>query len=188
MDDVSAAVATNPQLKSLWIEDNELNDRDAELIAQALKQNTNLQVLYLVGNSNMTPTGFQKIGAAIYDPSSMNATESCNHTCWVDRVEGNELCMTPQWRRNRKLYQLLSTRHLEGSNARHLNAELGGEKFTIKLVPKVLHCIKHYSSDPDYSSDRTADSSKPLSITFELMKTWMVPELYLNTIEIMAEE
>ncbi|EJK48961.1 hypothetical protein THAOC_32202, partial [Thalassiosira oceanica] len=43
IDDVAAALATNPQLQQLLIHDNEINDRDAELIAQALKQNTNLQ-------------------------------------------------------------------------------------------------------------------------------------------------
>ncbi|EJK69811.1 hypothetical protein THAOC_08892 [Thalassiosira oceanica] len=174
IDDVAAALATNLQLKELWINDNELNDRDAELIAEALKQNTNLQVLYLIdliGCSNMTPTGFQKLRTAIYDPSSLNAVESCNHTCHVDCAGGNAHGMTPRQRRNRKLYQLLSTRHLNGGNARHLNAELGREKYTIKLVPKVLRCIKRYSSD------RTADSSTPLSITFELIKSWMMPEM-----------
>ncbi|EJK57832.1 hypothetical protein THAOC_22088 [Thalassiosira oceanica] len=63
VDDVATALATNPQLDRLWICGNELNDRDAELIAQALKQNTNLQELNL-GDSNMTRTGFEKIGAS----------------------------------------------------------------------------------------------------------------------------
>ncbi|EJK45341.1 hypothetical protein THAOC_36048 [Thalassiosira oceanica] len=171
IDDVAAALATNPQLEELLIHSNELNDRDAELIAQALKQNTYLRTLYLKHNS-ITSVGFLTIGAAFHDHSSLSAMESCNHTCWVDRVQNNEQGMTPRQRRNRKLYQLLSTRHLEGSNARHLNAELGGEKFAIKLVPKVLHCIKRYSSD------RTADWPKPLSITYELIKSWMMPELF----------
>ncbi|EJK59751.1 hypothetical protein THAOC_19988 [Thalassiosira oceanica] len=167
IDDVAAAVASNLQLEALRICDNELNDRDAELIAQALKQNTNLQRLDLGGNSisnSITSAGFEKIRSTIYDPSSLNAMESCNHTCWVVCVEGNGYDMTPRQRRNRKLYQLLSTRHLDGSNARHLNAELGEEQFTIRLVPKVLHCIKHYSSD------QTADLPIPLSITFELIQ------------------
>ncbi|EJK67451.1 hypothetical protein THAOC_11511 [Thalassiosira oceanica] len=45
IDDVAAALATNPQLEKLFITGNQLNNSDAELIAQALKQNTNLQVL-----------------------------------------------------------------------------------------------------------------------------------------------
>ena len=47
IDDVTAALATNPQIRVLSMTENELNDRDAELIAQALKPNTNLQQLYL---------------------------------------------------------------------------------------------------------------------------------------------
>ncbi|EJK63383.1 hypothetical protein THAOC_15959 [Thalassiosira oceanica] len=178
IDDVAAALATNPLLEALAINGNKLNDRDAELIAQALKQNAILQALDLRGNS-ITSAGFENIRTAIYDPSSLNAVVACNHTCIViDCVEGNICGMTPRQRRNRKLSKLLSTRHLDGSNARHLNAELGKEKDTIKLVPKVLHCIKRYSSD----------QTAIFSITFELIKTWMMPELYLSTIEIMAEE
>ncbi|EJK61684.1 hypothetical protein THAOC_17783 [Thalassiosira oceanica] len=185
IDDVAAALATNPQLEELLMSGKELTDRDAELIAHALKQNTNLQRLRLRGN-NITSAGIEKIRTTIYDPSSLNAMESCNHTCWVDCVKGNAIGnyvgalgvneddMTPRQRRNRKLYLLLSTRNLDGSNARHLNAELGEEKYTIKLVPKVLHCIKRYSSD------KTADSTVPLSITFELIKSWMMPELFEN--------
>ncbi|EJK50868.1 hypothetical protein THAOC_30022 [Thalassiosira oceanica] len=173
IDNAAAALATNPQLDRLMICDNELNDRDAELIAEALKQNTNLKVLTLRG-SNITSGGLENIETAIYDPSSLNAIEYCNHTCSVDcleYVEGNKNG-TPRQRRNRKLFKLLSTRHLDGSNARHLNAELGEEKYTIKLVPEVLHCIKRYSSD------RTADLSTSLSITYELIKSWMIPELF----------
>ena len=60
--------------------------RDAELIAQALEQNTNLLELYLEGNS-ITSAGFETIQAVIYNPSSLNAMGSCNHTCYVDCVE-----------------------------------------------------------------------------------------------------
>ncbi|EJK72022.1 hypothetical protein THAOC_06485 [Thalassiosira oceanica] len=127
IENVAAALATNPQLKALRIHTNELTDRDAELIAHALKQNTNLQALRLRGN-NITSGGIEMIRTAIYDPSSLNAMEYCNHECWVDCVEGNFSGIAPLQRRNRKLYQLLSTRHLDGSNALHLNAELGEDK------------------------------------------------------------
>ncbi|EJK59762.1 hypothetical protein THAOC_19977, partial [Thalassiosira oceanica] len=180
--EVAAALATNTQLEELWIHDNKLNDRDAELIAQALKQNTNLQGLDLDGY-NVTPNnfihGFEKIRTAIYDPSSLNAMESCNHTCWVDCVEendpnyvgGNEDGMTPEQRRRRKLYELLSARHEEGSNARHLNTELGEGAFTTRLVPRVLGCIEQWSVD------RSTGTPPPLSLYFELMKSWKMPEL-----------
>ncbi|EJK65789.1 hypothetical protein THAOC_13319 [Thalassiosira oceanica] len=178
IDDVAAALATNPLLGTLFLNENHLNDRDADLIAQALKQNTNLKGLYVRSN-NLTPAGFKGIGTTIYDPSSLNAMISCNHTCYVDCVENNDNCvggnyndMTPQQRRRRKLHKLLSARHAEGSNARHLNAELGEWALTTKLVPAVLRCIEQCSID------RSTDAPTPLSLYFELLKSWKVPELY----------
>ena len=178
IDDVAAALATNPQLKELWIRDNEFNDGDAELIAEALKQNTNLQSLYMRGNNNITPTGFEKIRTAIYNPLSLNGVASCNHTCWVDCIRdndqfvGNYSGMTPQQRRRRKLYNFLSSRHAVGSNARHLNAELGEGAFVTKLVPRVLECIEQCSGD------RRSGRPTPLSICYELMRSWKMPELF----------
>ena len=177
IDDVAAALVTNQQIKLLSMSGNELNDRDAELIAQALKQNTNLHNLFLLGN-NITSAGFEKLLEAIYDPSSLNAMGSCNHTCYVDCLEedddyegGNDDNMTPQQRRRRKFYKLLSTRHAEGSNARHLNAELG-ERLSVKLIPRVIERIQQYSGD------RSANSPSPISLIFELMESWKMTELY----------
>ena len=171
IDDVAAALATNPQLESLSMTGNELNDRDAELIARALGQNTNLENLYLSRN-DLTAAGFERIRTALYDPSNLNAMESCNHTCWVNCVGGNIHDLTPQQRRRRKLYEMLSTRHAKGSNARHLNAETGEGPFVTKFVPRVLERVQQYSDD------RSADSPLPLSLLFELMKCWKMPELY----------
>jgi len=44
-------LATNPPLKELCFDNNKLDDKDAALIASALKQNTNLGRLYLLGNN-----------------------------------------------------------------------------------------------------------------------------------------
>ncbi|EJK77945.1 hypothetical protein THAOC_00186, partial [Thalassiosira oceanica] len=177
IDDVAAALATNPQLGELYLDENELNDRDAELIAHALKHNTNLLGLHLRGN-DITSAGFERLRNALYDPSSLNAMESCNHTCWVDCVEendhyvgGNYNDMTPQQRRHRKLYALLSTRHAECSNARRFNAELGEGPYTLELVPEVLDCIQRLSAD------RSAYAPLPLSLVFELVESWKMPEL-----------
>ena len=178
IDDVTAALSTNPQIKTLGMSGNELSDRDAELIAQALKQNTNLHYLF-VDINNITSAGFKKMSKVLYDPSSLNAIEACNHTCYVNCLErngdyagGNDYSMTPQQRRRRKLYKLLSTRHAEGSNAHHLNAELGEGPFVAKLVPRVLERIQQCSDD------QSTDTPTPLSLIFELMKSWKMPELY----------
>ena len=171
IDDVAAALATNPCLEILNMSGNELNDRDAELIAQALKQNTTVRKLRLDRN-DFTSAGFGRIRTAIYDPSSLKAMECCNHTCYIDCVTGNDFDMMPQQRRNRKLYKLLSTRHTEGSNARHLNTELGEESCTIKLVPRVLERIGLISDG------RATGAPMPLSIYFELIRSWQVPEYF----------
>ena len=47
---VSEFLATNPQLMHLYLEDNNFNDRDATLIANALRQITNLRDLNLARN------------------------------------------------------------------------------------------------------------------------------------------
>ena len=170
IDGVAAALATNPQIITLGMIGNELSDRDAELIAQALKRNTNLQKLFLEEN-NVTDAGFERIRTAIYDASSLNAMGSCNHTCWVDRVEGN-FDAGPQHCRRRKLYQLLSTRQADGSNTRHMDTELGKDACTMKLLPRVLECIERCYSD------RKLDTPMPLSLFFELIKDWKMPELF----------
>ena len=171
IDDVTAALGSNPCLEKLNMVENELNDRDAGLIAQVLTKNTNLKELYLTQN-NITSAGIESIQAVIYDPSSLNAMESCNHTCYIDCVTGNDFDMMPQQRRNRKVYKLLSTRHNEGSNARHLNTELGEESCTIKLVPRVLERIGLISDG------RPTGAPMPLSIYFELIRSWQVPEYF----------
>ncbi|EJK64899.1 hypothetical protein THAOC_14313, partial [Thalassiosira oceanica] len=175
---ISSSIRRNHALERLlWIGIQIPSDDQADLLMQSLIENRaikdiRLEKCFNLSNNSITSAGFEKIRSTIYDPSSLNAMESCNHTCYVDCMGGNVYNMTPRQRRNQKLYKLLSTRHLDGSNARLLNAEFGDEKYTIKLVPKVLHCIKHYSSD------QPADSPTPLSITFELIKTWMMPEIF----------
>ena len=168
--DVAAALTTNPPIKILNLSRNELHDSDAELIAQALKHNTNLREFYINGNK-ITSSGFDKIRATIYDPSSLKAMESCNHTCWVG-FAGNLHGMSPQQRRNRKLYELLSERNAENSNNRHLDAEFEEEACIIKHVPIVLECTKRLSID------RATDASAPLSIFYELIRNWKMVELF----------
>ena len=166
VDYVAAALATNPQLEELNLIANDLNDSDAELIAGALKQNTILRLLDLRRNNMITAIGIEKIETAIYDPSSLNAMASCNHTCYIDIGGGYKNVLTPQENRRHKLYKIFSTRHSEGSNSRHLNSELGVGIFVTKLVPSVLESIGR------------SYVLKPLSLYFELIRNWKMPELY----------
>jgi hypothetical protein len=58
---------------------NRLNDDDALPISQALKRNTNLTHLNLVGN-NFTSIGIKALLSCVFDSSSLNSISESNHT------------------------------------------------------------------------------------------------------------
>ena len=73
------------------------------------------------------------------------------------------------YKRAAKIYRLLSSRNEEGSNVYHLNMEFGGDDDenddSLKLVPKVLESVQHYSKRL-----QGFPYKKPLSITYEIMR------------------
>jgi len=176
-------IATNPPLENLYLSGNKLNDDDALLIARALKHNTNLKELVL-DNNNITHIGKEALSKAVYDPTSLNSMSDCNHTCII-HVDGgmrnplgcgndNRMLSSSILKRGAKIYQLLSNRNKEGSNVRHLNSEFDGEdeeEDSLKLVPQVLECVHRYPR----ASKLTAH---PLSIIYEVLRGWKMPELY----------
>ena len=143
-----------------------------------------MEVLNLRGN-NITEVGNGALRKAVYDPTSLNTVSDSNHTCYIEGIDLGDIPRnadldsdsghTARDNRKRKLYHLLSVRNREGSNVRHLNLEFGGENDedddSIKLVPKVLESIKR-SSSPNMCYE------KPLSIIYEIMRSWKMPELY----------
>ena len=164
---------------------NYLNDEDAVLISRALKHNTNLKVLNLIEN-NIAEIGFTALRNAVNDTTSLNTVSESNHTCYIYGVDFGDspknthlgsghtasvYSHTARYNRRRKLYHLLSVRNREGSNVRHLNLEFRAENDedddSIKLVPKVLESI-----------NRSSPIAKPLSILYEITRSWKMPELY----------
>ena len=172
-------IASNPPLKNLYLARNKLNDNDAILIARALKGNTNLKQLRLYDN-NITHIGKEALSKAVYDPTSLNSMSDCNHTCIVhdegmNKVPlgcGNDNRKFPSSisKRGAKIYQLLSKRNKEGSNVRHLNLEFD-EDDSLKLAPKVLECVHCYPKASKFTVH-------PLSIMYEIVRGWKMPELY----------
>ena len=71
--------------------------------------------------------------------------------------------------RGRKIYRLLDSRHWEGTNVQHLDAEFGDE--SLKLVPKVLEAVNVYAEYGD-------EDVHPLSLMYEIMRSWKMPSLY----------
>ena len=67
-------------------------------------------------------------------------------------------------------------RNREGSNVYHFNLELGDEEEDdehLGLVPHVLESVNRYAKRrPAYYK------SSPLSIMYEILQSWKMPELY----------
>jgi len=182
-------IARNPPLRTLLLSDNKLNDEDATFIARALKQNTNLKNIYLYGN-DITNIGKEALSKAMYDPTSLNTVYDCNHTCQIvlDVIVRKDL---PDWCRNAgytdpktircmKMHYILSLRHREGSNVQHLNTEFDEDEdgddtsLSLKIVPKVLEAVSKHSKNEHH------DCRPPLSIMYEILRGWKMPELYGN--------
>ena len=174
--EISDFLATNPPLQGLSLANNRLDDNDASLIARALKRNTNLQHLQLDRN-NITNIGYDALRNAIYDSTSLNAVAASNHSCSIegldlDIISNNRYGDTSELNRGRKIYSALSSRNREGTNVQHLDAEFGDESLTI--VPKVLECVHSYA---EYGS---RDDVHPLSLMYEIFRSWKMPTLYEN--------
>ena len=80
---IADSLATNPALKELRLRANNFNDDDAELMANALKSNTNLWQLDLKENSGIGRRGCTALLKAIFNHESLNSISSSNHTCDV---------------------------------------------------------------------------------------------------------
>ena len=78
-----------------------------------------------------------------------------------------------------KIYCLLSSRNKEGSNVYHLNLELDNEdddSLGVKLAPKVLNLVHHYY--PHNESILPKNIVQPLSVMYEILRSWKMPELF----------
>ena len=82
----------------------------------------------------------------------------------------------------RKIYHLLSERNKEGSNVHYLNSEFDDDDeeggVSIKLVPRVLECVRDYHCALLDDYRKKYNPVPPLSIMFEILRSWKVPELY----------
>ena len=167
------------QSASFWAKSlrQQVNDEDAALIAQALWENSNLGYLFLGGNE-FTQAGFEPLESAVVGGSTFNSKYSCNHTCKISLSDsGNTHKLNGRSRvENRafKVYCQFLRQNMDGTNARHLDAKLGGE--CTPMIPHVLASIgRFYSTLPDDVRKRYVG---PLAIVFELARSWKMSEMY----------
>ena len=182
--EIPDSLATNTSLVSIYLANNHLNDGDAVLIAHALKRKNNLYGLHL-GDNDLTDIGRKALSNAIYDFASLNSLSDCNHSCNIEGIDfggipANENhpihVNTPKCNRARKIYHLLSLRNLEGSNVQHLNLEFDDEDDSLTVVPRVLGSVHWYSM---HRCSRNL--VHPLSIMYEILRSWKMPELFENS-------
>ena len=112
---------------------------------------------------------------AVYNSSSLYALADSNNACEVNGIYTHcinlrELTLVAN--RTNKVYSLLAMGNVKGSNVNHLNLEL--EDDSLKLVPNVLAIP---ALMPALTAERS-DLTKPLSVMYELMRNWKMPDLY----------
>ena len=136
-------------------------------------------------NPGITDIGRNALTKVVFDRTSLNSMSDCNHVCIIHvdgginvptgSSNGNRYLPSSNARRVSKIYQLLSERNKEGSNVQHLNLEFddGDEENdnSLKLAPHVLECVQ-------MGGFVSSDSVKPLSIMYEVLRGWKMPELY----------
>jgi Ran GTPase-activating protein (RanGAP) involved in mRNA processing and transport len=76
---IAEYLENDPPIRRIDLDHNQLNDDDAVLISQALKRNTNMEIITLHTN-NFTSTGVRALLTCVFDSSSLNAISESNHT------------------------------------------------------------------------------------------------------------
>ena len=177
--DMSRFLAANPRLKRLDLSRNPLGRQDIIYISDALKHNTNLRRLDI---KNMD-VELGNLSFVIFDDSSMNAAYTTNHYCKIETTDSSDSYMfnrynDPKLNMRKKIYYVLSKRHQSRENASCFDSE----GIDIKHLPNILAILKPYS-DHHLEADiftRKQESIEvvPLSIVYEIMRGWRMPELY----------
>ena len=149
----------------------------------ALKQNTTLRELDLETDDDNT-IDWDILDSAVFNPTSLNGTYDSNHYC---KITVHERDMTsimgnfntyddPILNRRKKLYNILSTRNRQRRNAAYFESENIG----IKHIPQILSLLKPFSEHYLHADNglRKRGEVKPLSIAFEILRDWNMPQLY----------
>lgn len=188
--DISDLIAANTPLAELFLDENRLNDDDAELIARSLGRNAHLMRLTLCGNTcNIQERGMRDLYEAVNDTSSLNALSDSNHSC---RVEGLSLRFDLQAINTRdgsnalavnrmcKIHKVMVQRYREGGgNVPHLNTEMGGENY-VRLAPYLLESVvRRHDAFLEENHEKYIESfERSLGLLYEVVKDWKMAELF----------
>eukprot|EP00956_Cyclotella_meneghiniana_P025226 scaffold52200_cov37-Cyclotella_meneghiniana.AAC.2 len=181
--DMSEFLSSNPSLEELDLSNNSFNERDIVYIADAPRHNTTLRSLHFRFRLRfrVPPTNLYLLESAIYDSTSLNAAYDSNHHCRLFlHMPGSDIYKFntydyPTLNRRKKIYTLLSKRTRRRENASFFEQDGIG----IKHIPQILSLLKTFSEHSIETGGRREDDEvKPLSIAYEIMRDWRMPELY----------
>eukprot|EP00956_Cyclotella_meneghiniana_P026358 scaffold56734_cov41-Cyclotella_meneghiniana.AAC.2 len=180
--DMSEFLSSNPSLEELDLSLNPFNEQDIVYIADALRHNTTLRRLRF--RFPDPPTNWNLLESAIFDSTSLNAAYNSNHHCCLyiffagracSDIYNFNTCNDPTLNRRKKIYTLLSKRNRRRENASFFDLDGIG----IKHIPQILSLLKTFSEHSiETGGRREVDEVKPLSIAYEIMRDWRMPELY----------
>ena len=172
---LSEFLATDPPLKWLELDGNDLGDNEAESLANALRRNTTLRRLDLSGN-DITDVGKESLRLALYDDRSLNSVSDSNHSCYIVGIllafywnKSAPWCEIRTWdvddlrketamNRAQKIYRLLSSRNESLSNVQHF------DDIDVKILPNMIEAVQRY-----WKSYLPLNS---LSIVYEVLRKW----------------
>ena len=182
-NDITEFLSSNPSLKNLNMSNGQFNEQDIIHISNALKQNTTLRELDLELDEDHA-IDWDILDSAVFDQSSLNGTYDSNHHCEITVHERDMTSIMgnfntyddPVLNRRKKLYNILSTRNRHRRNAAYFESDNIG----IKHIPQILSLLKPFSEHYLHADNglRKRGEVKPLSIAFEILRDWNMPQLY----------
>ena len=171
---LSEFLATDPLLKCLELDGNDLGDNDAESLANALRRNTTLRRLNLFNNESITDVGKDSLNLALNDDRSLSSVCDSNHCCYIVGVgiswngspawctirtwDMNDLRKKTEMNRARKFCRFLHCRNESMTNVQHFNG------IDVKILPIMIVAVQRY-----WNSYLPLNS---LSIVYEVMRKW----------------
>eukprot|EP00956_Cyclotella_meneghiniana_P011583 scaffold16276_cov49-Cyclotella_meneghiniana.AAC.3 len=191
---MSDFLSSNPSLSKLELRWNPFNEQDIVYMADAIRNNTSLRKLWFgFDDPSEFPGNWHPLASVVYDQTSLNSAHNSNHHCHLNlEISGIQthpiskfnMYEDPTLNRRKKIFNILSSRNRNRLNAAYFESDNIG----IKHMPQILALLKpfseHYLDNYDEKED---DEVEPLSIAYELLRDWKMPELY-NCLNVMEEE
>eukprot|EP00956_Cyclotella_meneghiniana_P002400 scaffold2686_cov70-Cyclotella_meneghiniana.AAC.3 len=194
--DISDFLVSNSSLVELRLCGNPFNEQDIVHTANALRHNTTLRQLMF--RFHEPPSNLDLLKSVVFDRSGLDSAYYSNHHCKItilrEEVIGHDIiesditadvrnfnkCYDHVMNRRKKIYNILSTRNMNRENAAYFESR----GMSINHIPQILSVLKPFSEHHLYeeSGRQEEDEVTPLSIAYEIMRDWKIPEVYNLTI------